>query len=86
MTEVLAYKLIEAAKMKQVSTVMLAGGVSANTILRDKIQLLADTHELEFLYPKKIQYCMDNAAMVGINTYYKVRYEKYERDIYQVTV
>lgn len=80
-TEVLAWKLVEAAKQKNVKTVMLAWGVSANTKLRNEIQKLSDKNELKFIFPKKNLYCMDNAAMVGINTYYKIKYNNYEEKI-----
>ncbi len=80
-TEVLAWKLAEAAKQKNVKTVMLAWWVSANTKLRNEIQKLANKNNLKFIYPKKNLYCMDNAAMVWINTYYKIKYWKYEKKI-----
>jgi len=37
----MAWKLIEAARQKNVKTVMLAGGVSANTKLKNEISKLA---------------------------------------------
>ncbi|MBS9775087.1 tRNA (adenosine(37)-N6)-threonylcarbamoyltransferase complex transferase subunit TsaD [Candidatus Gracilibacteria bacterium] len=80
-TEVLAWKLVNAAKSFGLKTVMLAGGVGANTKLRDEIQKLADKNNLNFIYPKKIQYCMDNAAMIGILTYYKIKYKQFEEKI-----
>jgi tRNA A37 threonylcarbamoyltransferase TsaD len=46
--------------------------VGANSLLREKIQTLADQNEYKFLYPTKLQYCMDNAAMIGILAYYKI--------------
>ncbi len=75
-TEVLAYKLINACLKNNLKTIALTWGVSANTNLQEKIQFLADKNKLNFIYPKKIKYCMDNAAMVWINTYYKIKYNK----------
>jgi tRNA A37 threonylcarbamoyltransferase TsaD len=49
--------------------------------LRDEIQRLVDKNGLKFIYPKKIVYSMDNAAMVGINGYYKIKYGKFEKKI-----
>ena len=82
--EVLAWKLIEAARQKNVKTVMLAGWVSANTKLRDGIAKLAQKENMQFIYPSKNLYCMDNAAMVGILTYYKLKYNNYEEKIWVV--
>ena len=79
--EVLAYKLINSAKQKWVQTVLLAGWVSANNRLRSVISELAEEEWFEFLYPAKNVYCMDNAAMVGINTYYKVKYGRFEEKV-----
>lgn len=72
--EVLAYKLIQGALEKGVSTVMLAGWVSANSDLREKIREKAWENHLHFLYPVKNLYCMDNAAMIGILAYYKIKH------------
>ncbi len=80
-TEVLAWKLVEAAKQKNVKTVMLAWWVSANTKLREEIQKLSLKDWLNFIFPKKNLYCMDNAAMVWINTYYKIKYNNFEEKI-----
>ena len=79
--EVLAYKLVQAAKEKNVKTVMLAWWVSANNRLKNEIEKLCKKEKLQFVYPKKLVYCMDNAAMVWINTYYRVKYGKCEKKI-----
>ncbi len=50
---------------------ILAGGVSANNKLKEKIQKVSDSIEIPFLSPKKPIYSMDNAAMVGIRAYYE---------------
>lgn len=71
--EVLAYKLISGAMEKWVKTVMLAGWVSANEDLKQKIQELAGKNNLNFIHPIKNLYCMDNAAMIGILAYYKIK-------------
>ena len=83
-TEVMAWKIIEAAKQKWVKTVMLAGWVSANNKLKEVISKLAKKERLNFIFPTKNVYCMDNAAMVGINTYYKIKYGEFEEKIWIV--
>lgn len=75
-TEVLAYKLINAAKLYWVKTIMLAGWVSANERLKNEISKRAEELGIKFLHPVKNVYSMDNAAMVWINTYYKIKYKK----------
>ncbi len=74
--EVLSQKLVNAWISKNVKTIMLAGWVSANTDLNEKIQALALKNNLEFIAPVKKLYSMDNAAMVGILTYYKIKENK----------
>lgn len=54
---------------------MLAGGVSANTVLKGKLMKLANDRNIRFLAPTKNLYSMDNAAMVGVRAYYKIKYE-----------
>lgn len=74
--EVLAYKLVNGWNQKNVATIMLAGWVSANQDLKNKIKIWALKNNLEFVYPIKNLYCMDNAAMIGILAYYKIKYSK----------
>lgn len=50
--------------------VAIAGGVSANSLLRSRIQELGARRKWTTFIPK-MQYCTDNAAMVGIAGYYK---------------
>ncbi len=81
-TEIMSWKLIEAAKQKNVKTVMLAWWVSANNKLKSIIGEMSEKKWLTFIYPTKNLYCMDNAAMVWINTYYKIKYNMYEEKIW----
>jgi N6-L-threonylcarbamoyladenine synthase len=77
-TEVLAYKLLNAAKLYWVKTVMLAWGVSANKRLKAEILSKAEKEGIKFLHPVKNVYSMDNAAMVGINAFYKIKHKRVE--------
>lgn len=70
--ETLVEKLIAAAKDKNIKTVSLAGGVSANSGLRDYLTKRAKEEELEVLIPP-FEYCTDNAAMIGCAAYYKLK-------------
>ncbi|GAA0700921.1 tRNA (adenosine(37)-N6)-threonylcarbamoyltransferase complex transferase subunit TsaD [Paraclostridium ghonii] len=67
--EVLATKAIKATKEKRYNTVALAGGVAANSALRDKLTLMAKKQNIEVKYPSLIL-CTDNAAMIGCAGYY----------------
>jgi len=71
--EVLAFKLVSLWLQKWVKQILLAGWVGANTLLREEIARLAIKEKLNFLYPKKLIYCMDNAAMIWILAYYKIK-------------
>lgn len=71
MTDILSKKLLRAAEQKNAKMILLAGGVSANTKLKNKIQKIADTARIPFLAPTRTIYSMDNAAMVGIRSYYE---------------
>jgi N6-L-threonylcarbamoyladenine synthase len=64
-TDVLIAKLRRAVKQKNVRNVMIAGGVSANSMLREKAENLAKKMQLNLMIPS-IQYCTDNGAMVAI--------------------
>ncbi len=68
--DILMKKLIMAAKETGVTEVALAGGVSANSGLRNRLTELAD--ELGWkTYIPKFAYTTDNAAMIAINGYFK---------------
>ena len=71
--EVLAYKLINAAKKLWLKTVMLSGWVSANNKLNKLISKMSEREGINFISPVKKVYSMDNAAMVWINAYYKIK-------------
>lgn len=75
--EVLAKKLINSALEKKVKTIMLAGWVSANDDLKNKIKILAYENNLNFIFPVKNLYCIDNAAMIWILAYYKIKHCKF---------
>lgn len=70
-TDVLATKLIQATEQYRISNIALAGGVSANTRLKDILTAEATNRSWNFVAPKQILYSMDNAAMVGIRAYYE---------------
>lgn len=64
-------KKFERAALKyRVRQVAIAGGVSANSYLRNGIAELGRKHQWK-VYTPTLQFCTDNAAMVGIAGYFK---------------
>ena len=51
---------------------VIAGGVSANSVLRREMAALCKRHKVE-LYVPELKYCGDNAAMVGAQGYFEYR-------------
>ncbi len=69
-TTILLNKLSKAAQAYNIKDVALAGGVSANTGLRQGLQALCERNNWRCFIPK-LEYCTDNAAMIAIAGYYK---------------
>lgn len=63
-------KFEKAALAYKVRQIAIAGGVSANSYLRNGIVQLAQKYHWKAFVPT-LQFCTDNAAMVGIAGYYK---------------
>jgi N6-L-threonylcarbamoyladenine synthase len=68
--KVLMKKLVKATNETNIRTVCIAGGVSANSGLRDAIRAYAERYHWKYHIPK-FEYCTDNAAMIAITAYYK---------------
>ena len=68
-TDVLVENVLRAVDELHVSKVAIAGGVSANSYLRDRMQKIGSMHNLKIYYPELIL-CTDNAAMIGAAAYY----------------
>ncbi|MDA8233575.1 MAG: tRNA (adenosine(37)-N6)-threonylcarbamoyltransferase complex transferase subunit TsaD [Clostridia bacterium] len=69
-TDVLVDKTMQAARLKKVKTILLAGGVAANRQLRESLAARAADHNLQVFYPPPIL-CTDNGAMIGAAAYFK---------------
>ena len=67
---ILLNKLSKAALEYGIKDIALAGGVSANTGLREGILALSVKNNWRCFIPK-LEYCTDNAAMISIAGYYK---------------
>jgi N6-L-threonylcarbamoyladenine synthase len=63
-------KLNEAAKQTGIRDICIAGGVSANSGLRNAIEAYGKKYRWNYYIPD-FQYCTDNAGMIAITGYYK---------------
>lgn len=61
-------KIEIALKQREYKMLVLAGGVSANSYLREEVTKLASKYNVKFTVPKMV-YCTDNAAMIGAAAY-----------------
>lgn len=68
--EILVSHAEEAVKMTNIKKIVLAGGVSANTYIREKFDELAANKKLDIYYPE-LNLCTDNGAMIASAGYYE---------------
>src|SRR6056297_234698 len=68
--DILMEKLVRASKQTGIKQVAVAGGVSANSGLRDALTHQAKINHWETYIPE-FNFTTDNAAMIGITGYYK---------------
>jgi len=68
--EILMNKLKRAAKETGIKEIAVAGGVSANSGLRNSLRENAEKYRWNLVIPK-FEYTMDNAAMIAITGYFK---------------
>lgn len=66
---VIAKKTMKAVKDKKVGMLIIAGGVAANKGLRHKLVEECEKNNVSLVIPR-IEYCTDNAAMIGAAAYY----------------
>ena len=67
--EILTKKTMRALRKYDVKNLIIAGGVSANKGIRDKFSELCLKEGINLTIPK-LEYCTDNAAMIGAAGYY----------------
>ncbi len=70
--EVLTYKLIQAARLRQCAHIAIVGGVAANQGLRDSVRAAAAEAGIQVHIPA-IALCGDNAAMIAAAGYHCLR-------------
>ena len=74
--DILMKKLVNAAEEHQIRNIAIAGGVSANSGLREELHVLAKEKDWNIFIPA-FQYCTDNAGMIGITAFYKFRNQEF---------
>ncbi len=68
----LTENLFKAAEMTGQKKIVVAGGVSANSVLRRELEKLCNKNDFELFMPE-MSLCGDNAAMVGSQAYYEYK-------------
>ena len=68
--DMLIENTLKAAEQLGRKTVVLAGGVSANSELRGRMKNECEKRGIKLYYPE-LKYCGDNAAMVGVQAFYE---------------
>ncbi|MDA8956302.1 tRNA (adenosine(37)-N6)-threonylcarbamoyltransferase complex transferase subunit TsaD [Flavobacteriales bacterium] len=67
---ILIEKIVKASEQTGITQIAIAGGVSANSSLRESLKDLENTHSLTTYIPP-FSYCTDNAGMIAITGYFK---------------
>lgn len=67
---ILMNKLIKATKQTGIKEIAIAGGVSANSALRETLQAEGEKRGWNTYIPA-FQFCTDNAGMIAVTAYYK---------------
>jgi N6-L-threonylcarbamoyladenine synthase len=75
--QILLKKLVKAVNQTNVKQVCIAGGVSANSGLRNGLLALGAKKGWEVFIPD-FSYCTDNAAMIAITGYHKFLQQQFE--------
>ena len=68
--DILIEKILNARDKTKIKNIVVCGGVSANSYLRKQLLILENNKEINLFIPN-IYYSTDNAAMIGVNGYFK---------------
>jgi len=77
LAEILTFKIAKILRAKKINTVILGGGVVANEYLTDRLKkfLQKKDEKINLFIPHR-KYCTDNAAMIGVLAYHKIKIKK----------
>ena len=79
--DILCKKTLKAAKDKNVKTIILAGGVAANSLLRSQLTEQGAKLGIKVYYPS-MKLCTDNAAMIAEAAYFKLKCAEKKEDCF----
>ena len=68
--DTLVPRIIKAAKLAGRNKIAIAGGVAANSFLRERLQNEAKSSKIELFFPP-LSLCGDNGAMIASQGYYE---------------
>ena len=71
-TDELSVKALRACKETGLGKLVVAGGVGANSRLKEKLANACEENDIMF-YAPVLRYCTDNAAMIGSKAYYLLK-------------
>ncbi|HET9052632.1 MAG TPA: tRNA (adenosine(37)-N6)-threonylcarbamoyltransferase complex transferase subunit TsaD [Cyclobacteriaceae bacterium] len=74
--KMLLKKLEQASRQTGIKEIAIAGGVSANAGLRNKLKTLAGAKGWKIYIPE-FEYCTDNAAMIAVAAHYKYQNKEF---------
>ena len=67
--ETICKKTLKALEDKKVNRLIVAGGVAANSGIREGLKKICEENKIDFSCPE-LRYCTDNAAMIGAAAYF----------------
>ena len=73
--EAITKKTIKALKEKNVSNLIVAGGVAANKGIRERLTILCKENNVNCVFPE-LKYCTDNATMIAASGYFAYKLGK----------
>ena len=77
--DVLLEKSFRLAREKNIDKIVLCGGVSANSRIREAFEERGSKENIKIFYPE-LKLCTDNAAMIASAAYYEYRAGKVDED------
>ncbi len=75
--DVLIKKIVNSAEQKHVETILIGGGVSANTEFRKQLSEICKEKGMNLFFPS-LKLCTDNAAMIAGLAYHRYKKRKFE--------
>ena len=69
--DVLVKKLMTARERSGVDSMVIAGGVACNNVLRERLKGIASENGIGLFHPRS-EYCTDNGAMIAVAGYHRI--------------